>query len=548
MPIRLRDYQERAVEAVLKEWQDVPSTLISHPTGCGKTTIFTEIVRRCQPKRALILAHREELIFQIQERMQEQADLFCDIEMAEMDSASTEYHGAPVVVATVQTLISGRGEKRRMHRFSPHEFGILTIDECHHSTAASYRAIIDHFKLNPDLRILGVTATPDRADEEALGQIFETVADDYGILDAIHGGWLVPIDQQMVEIEGLDYSDVRTTAGDLNSGDLAIVMEAEKNLQGVVGSTIELISGKQAIVFTASVKHAELACNIFNRHKQGMANWVSAKTPKRDRRELMQSFRDGALQVICNVGVITEGVDVPAATVCVMARPTKSRSLYAQMAGRVLRPLPGLVDEIEDAQVRQMAIAGSMKPNALVVDFVGNSGRHRLMTTADILGGKVSDEAVELAIRKAMDGQPVRMNEALDEAEEEIRLKRIRDQQELIARRAKIMAKVKYSTKSVDPFYAFDIVPVYDRGWDVGKSLSDKQKGLLIRQGIDPSSMSYAQGKQVLNNLFYRWENKLATLKQCALLKRYGYETKSLTRDQASTLIDRLAKNFWKRD
>ena len=75
-----------------------------------------------------------------------------------------------------------------MNRFSPHDFGLLVIDEGHHSTAASYRKVIEHFSQNPDLKILGVTATPDRADEEALGQIFETVADVYEILDAIHDG------------------------------------------------------------------------------------------------------------------------------------------------------------------------------------------------------------------------------------------------------------------------------------------------------------------------------------------------------------------------
>jgi len=380
-----------------------------------------------------------------------------------------------------------------------------------------------------------------------LGQIFDTVADDYGILDAIHDGWLVPIDQQMVEIEGLDYSEIRTVAGDLCNSDLATIMEAEKNLQGVVGATIEIIEGsKQTIVFTASVKHAELACNIFNRHRDGMADWVSAKTPKHDRRELMKRFRKGDLQVICNVGVITEGVDVPAASIVVMARPTKSRSLYAQMAGRVLRPLPGLVDNISDKDGRRTAIEGSEKPSALIIDFVGNSGKHRLVTSADILGGNVGDEVVELAIRKAREGR-VRMDEALEEAVEEIRTQKKLEEQRIMARRARLMAKVKYSTRSIDPFTAFGMVPSRERGWDLGKSLSEKQRALLLKQGIDPDTLSYTQGRQVINSLFYRWENKLASYKQCATLSRFGYDTKNLTRAEASQLLDGLAKNHWRR-
>ena len=100
-----------------------------------------------------------------------------------------------------------------MSKFDPQRFGVLIIDEAHHATSPSYRRVIDYYRTNPALKVLGVTATPDRADEEALGQVFQSVAFDYEVLDAIHDGWLVPIEQQMVHVEGLDYSSIRTTAG-----------------------------------------------------------------------------------------------------------------------------------------------------------------------------------------------------------------------------------------------------------------------------------------------------------------------------------------------
>ncbi len=548
MSVVLRDYQVRAVEAAFREWETVRSTLIVSPTGGGKTTIFGEIVNRIQPNRALILAHREELIFQAKARMEDQFGLDCDIEMGQESASKHDIFRTPVIAATVQTLISGTGDDRRMHNFSPNDFGLLVIDEGHHSTAASYRKVIDHFSQNPDLKILGVTATPDRADEEALGQIFETVADVYEILDAIHDGWLVPIDQQLIEVEDLDFSHVRTTAGDLNYGDLAAVMEAEKILQGVCGATLQLIGNKQTIVFATSVKHAEMACNIFNRSRTGMAGWICGRTPKDERRRTMRQFHDGSLQVLCNVGCITEGVDVPAAEIVIMARPTKSRSLYAQMAGRILRPLPGLVDSIGNGDDRRAAIAASAKPRALIIDFVGNSGRHKLITSADILGGNVSEEARELALRKAREsGVPVRMNEELDECEEEIRRQEQKKREEVEARRARLVAKVKYQTKYIDPFNAFDIQPMRERGWDLGKRLSEKQRAVLQKIGLDPDQLPFAHARQILNEQFRRWREKLCTMKQASVLKKFGYDTKDLPMKDASALLDQLAKNGWRK-
>jgi superfamily II DNA or RNA helicase len=438
-----------------------------------------------------------------------------------------------------------------MNRFSPHDFGLLVIDEGHHSTAASYRKVIEHFSQNPELKILGVTATPDRADEEALGQIFETVADVYEILDAIHDGWLVPIDQQMVNVEDLDFSGIHTVAGDLNSGELAAVMESEKILQGVCGATIDIVGQRQTILFAASVAHAEMACNILNRHRDNMADWISGKTPKETRRRTMKKFHDGSLQVLCNVGCLTEGVDVPAAEVVVMGRPTKSRSLYAQMAGRILRPLSGLVDSLGDSDARKSAIAQSSKPSALIIDFVGNSGRHKLVTSADILGGNVSEEAIELAIRKAREsGAPFRMDEELDECEEEIRRaneEREKRKAEYEFRKSHLVAKVKYQAQHIDPFRAFGLLPTRDRGWDIGKTLSLKQRALLQKIGIDPDCLPYGAARQILNEQFRRWKNKLCTLKQANVLRKFGYETKDMLMKDASALLDQLAKNRWRK-
>ena len=539
--MKLRKYQNEAADACFSAWRENTSTLIVLPTGTGKTQVFADIVRRFQPQRAIVLAHREELIFQAKERIEKIAGIACQIEMADMTSGTDLFHKSPCVVGTIQTV------HRRLDRLDPMDFGLVVIDECHHASASTYQKIVDHFKRNTDIRILGVTATPDRADEEALGQIFDTVAYDYEILDAIHDGWLVPVEQQVVSVGGLDFSAMRTTAGDLNGADLAEVMEAEKNVQGVVGSSIEIIGQRQTIVFASSVKHAEMACEIFNRHRPGMATFICGTTDKDQRREKIAAFKNGEIQVLTNVGIATEGSDFPDVSVVVMARPTKSRSLYAQMAGRALRPLSGLVDQFETPDERKGAIARSSKPAALLVDFAGNSGKHKLMTSSEILGGKVSDAAIAKAALKAQKaGAPVRMVEVLEECEEELRIEEEQRKLAEEARKARLVAKVKYSTRAVNPFDVLDISPAKERGWDSGKKLSEKQRSILLKQGIDGDSMPYGQANQLLNNIFMRWDKGLCSFKQAKLLKSYGYKT-DLTRGEASAAIDALAKNGWKR-
>ncbi len=542
----LRPYQSAASDAIFTEWQEWDSTLVVMPTGGGKTVLFADVIRRVFPRQALVLAHREELIFQARDKIQRVTGLRADVEMGDYRAEGGLFGAARVIVSTIQTQCSGGDGGGRMAKFDPQRFGVLIIDEAHHATSPSYRRVIDYYRSNPALKVLGVTATPDRADEEALGQVFQSVAFDYEVLDAIHDGWLVPIEQQMVHVEGLDYSSIRTTAGDLNGGDLAAVLEAEKNLQQMAAASLAIIGQRRALVFTASVKAAEMTAEIFNRHRANMASWVCGKTEKEERRSVLAAFAAGKPQVVCNCGVLTEGFDDPGVEVVIMGRPTKSRSLYSQMVGRSTRPLPGVVDGPETAEARRAAIAASAKPSCLVVDFVGNAGKHKLVTSADILGGKVSDEAVELAIGKAKQaGQAVNMTKALDEAEEELKQQREQARLAEAARRAQLVATARFTTQRVDPFDVLALEPGKARGWDNGRQLTEKQRSLLAKQGINPEGISFSEGKQLIAEIFRRWDGKLCSFKQAKVLRKYGYPTE-ISFAEASATIDALAKSGWR--
>lgn len=581
---QLRDYQTACVEATLHEFAEHASALVVLPTGGGKTIVFAEIIKRMQPARAMVLAHRKELIWQAHDKIEQWTGLEADVEMA--DLRANEFgllSRSPVIVSSVQTQISEmKNGHRRMSRFRPDDFSLLIVDESHHGTADSYTDIIAYYKQNPKLKVLGVTATPDRGDEEALGQVFEVVAYNYEILDAIQDGWLVDVSQRYVRIKHLDYSAVRTTAGDLNGADLASVLEVEEIIQKMAQPSLEAMyrlpnewlsqfdpkewrqrliecgkAPRRTIVFTVSKRQAEYMAEVFSRSCPKQADWVCDATPPETRDKLLGkngSFRMGETYIVANVGVLSEGFDNPEVELIVMARPTKSRALYAQHIGRGTRPLAKaeggtIVDGLTTPDERKGAIKASRKPYVAVLDFVGNSGRHSLVGTPDLLGGNVSDRAIERARKLALDGQPVMMSKLLAKSEKQIqsederqRLERIAQEQ---AQRRDIRAKVVYQTEVRDPFAELGIQRVRARGWDIGKRLTDKQRAVLRKQGYDPDKLTYAEGRQVIGELFRRWNDPTPTPGQMKVLKRYHLEEKVKTRKEASRAIDQIAKAHW---
>lgn len=549
----LRDYQIETADSIEREWGANDATLAVLATGLGKTVIFAEIIRRRRAiGRTLVLAHREELIFQARKKIEHFTGIECEIEMADQVASTSMFHQMPVVIATIQTLVSGRKAKR-MERFSPQDFATLIFDEAHHGCADTWKSVLDYFKSNPDLKILGVTATPDRTDEAALGQIFQSTAANIGILEGIDMGWLVPVEQQMVTVEGLDFSSVRTTAGDLNGADLAAIMEAEKNLHGLCSSTIEIVGNRQTIVFTASVKHAEMACNIFNRHRTGIAEWICGTTPKERRRKIMDNMHSAKTQILCNVGVATEGFDCHAVEVIVMGRPTKSRSLFAQMAGRATRPLPGVVDGLDDTapEVRRTAIAGSAKKSCLLVDMVGNSGRHKLVTALDLLGGTYPEDVRALAHELIEeDGGNRNTMDALNEAKEKLAQKRAKELEEKEraeeARKARVKAKAKFSTRYIDPFDVCDIAPDLSKDSATGV-LTARDKEKLTWAKVNWEDMNYAQQMAVIRESDRRYKAKLCSIPQMNTLKKHGFDGSEMTKVDASRLIDQIAANGWRR-
>ncbi len=540
--IVLRPYQTEAVKSARSLLKENASTLIVQPTGTGKTIVFADIINDWHSGRVLVMAHRDELIRQAADKIEWVTGEPCDIEMGDYRADQCALPDRKkVVITSVQTM----SRARRLAQFHADEFSLLIIDEAHHAPAPTYQAVIEYFSRNRSLRVLGVTATPDRADELALGRVFETVAYDYQLLDAINDGWLVPIQQQFVHVEGLDLSEVNTVAGDLNQRQMAEILNEEKLCHRIVSPVMDIAADEPTLIFAATVAQAETMCEIANRRRPGCADWIcgdQVKCPRDVRRETLKHFSSGEFQFLFNVGVLLEGYDEPSIGIVACARPTKSRSLYAQMIGRGTRTLPGVVDGVDLPEGRLAAIAASGKPSLLILDFVGNSGNHKLIHTGDILGGNYDDEIVAAATHEAMNkgtaGERTDMLaelRAAEEARKEVRR----------LKRQRVVADAKFSTRAIDPFEVLDIMPKREPGWHVGRKPTEKQVAYLKRQGISTHDMSFCKASQLIGETIKRREKKLCTFKQAKLLVKFG-ESPDVGVERASELITAIRANRWR--
>lgn len=531
-----RDYQERVIGKVIERLRTDRSTLYVMATGTGKTVTFGHIAKPfIEHGRVLILAHRQELIYQAQRTLKKILGFEPEIEMGDQWADS----GRKVICSTVQTQHGARGGRKE--RFDPKDFSLVIVDEAHHGTADSYRAILAHYMQNPNLKVVGCTATPDRSDEEALGQIFESVADEYELPDAIRDGWLVHPETRQVFVESLDFSKIRTTAGDLNGADLAAVMETESNLHAIADPLVKLAGDRQTLVFTASVAQAERLSEILNRHRQDCSQFVYGKTDDDTRARMLFDFQDRKFQYLVNCAIATEGWDCPPVEVIAMARPTKSRALYSQMVGRGTRVLPEVgVDAIPTAAGRRAAIAASRKPMVEVIDWVGNTGRHQLVSMLDILGGRYPEEVLERAKKDAPeDGEMADPEERLQRAQ-----KAIEDEEARRAEAAKraVVIGTAHFTSSVNKPFAVLGIEVRSRGWD--KGASPEQIAFLERAKFDTKGLTAAAAQAMIGEIQRRRRAKLATVKQAAILKRNGFSA-DMSFERANKIITVLAGNRW---
>jgi superfamily II DNA or RNA helicase len=495
--MQLRPYQVEAKEEVNLAFTKHRSTLVEMATGLGKTVLFATIADEW-PGRVLVLAHRDELIRQAAEKIYTITGHSPCIEMGR-ERAGNELFGTKVCVASIQTL----ARANRRGRFHSDHFSLIVIDEGHHGTAVTYREVLDYFK---SAKRLFVTATPKRADKVGMEAVCESVAFQYGIEPAIDDGYLVPIQQKVVKVDDLDFSKARTVADDFNQADLERILTEEGPMHAMCGSAYELIGTRQALWFCASVVHARQVAGILGRYAfHGGVEFLSGDTPKEERRAKVDSYKSGKIQHLVNCMLFLEGFDAPSTSVIVMCRPTKSLALYMQVLGRGTRPLPGIVDGIATKEARREAIAESLKPSMLVIDFAGNAGKHKIIQATDVLEGLYDPPTRKYAKETVKEeGREVSIQDALERAKLELALL---DEEE--ERRKDIKANaVSYRSYDVSPFvkeYTTTIHPVV-KGEPISHQFAGFIWHLSKEVGVEPdwdeiSALDKRQARQLVSIL-----------------------------------------------
>lgn len=329
----LRYYQQECLDEIEK--RESGSYLIQMCCGAGKTFTFSKIKRR---GKVLLLAHREELITQ----PAEEYDCPVGIEMAKQVS-----NGEEVILASTASL------SRKLEKFSPEEFDTIIYDEAHHATANNNKKILEYF--NPRL-LLGFTATPNRSDGKGLDEVFSDIIYEYPIEQAMKDGNLCPIECKRVELD-YDLEGVKNSGGDFNLTDL---FERMKGTEFGISDAYKKHARGKTIIFGVNIEHCEKISSLIPNSKV-----ISGKT--KNRHEIVEEFKNGDLDCIVNCMVFTEGTNIPCIETVIWARPTQSEALYTQGVMRGARLYDG-------------------KESMLLIDCVDASSRNSLCTAPSLIG------------------------------------------------------------------------------------------------------------------------------------------------------------------
>lgn len=357
-PRILRPYQIEAVEAVRNAWAaGTRRPAVVAATGLGKSTMIAQLAvdARAAGLRVAMLAHRGELLGQMADSV-----LAVDprgrrpgIVQAGLDESSEA-----IIAGSFQTLVNAERRLRIGHR------DIILCDEGHRAAAPTYAGVLrDLGAFDPASGVLtaGFTATMSRTDG-GLGDIWDEVVFERDIRWGLENGFLVRPRGLTVVLPGLDLSKIRTVAGDYANGELAEAMAA--SVESTVDAYVRHASGRSTIVFAAGVDHADALAEALT-FRGVRADAVLGHMSTDDREDVYRRFREGELDAMVTVQVLTEGADFPRCDAVVMARPTRSKVLYSQAIGRCLRPYPG-------------------KTDALVLDLAGSTRDMSLITITDL--------------------------------------------------------------------------------------------------------------------------------------------------------------------
>ncbi len=372
----LRPRQKTFVERSLRALEEHGNTIGVAPTGSGKTLMLSGVVGRLladNDAKACVLAHRDELTAQ---NVLKFARVNPDLSTSIINAKTKSWRGR-TTFAMVPTLARGNNLKAMP------ALDLVVIDEAHHAAADSYRRIIDRArKRNPDVRVFGVTATPNRGDRKGLRPVFSNVADQIMMGELIGSGHLVRPHTFVIDVGAQEaLRKVRRTVDDFDMKAVDAIMNTAPITEAVIKHWRQKASDRQTVIFCSTVDHARNVCEAFV--AAGIdAGMVWGEMPESERRDVLAAYRRADIQVVVNVAVLTEGWDHPPTSCVVLLRPSSYKSTMIQMVGRGLRT----IDPAE--------FPGVIKTDCIVLDFGISSLMHgTLEQDIDLDGHEADGEA-----------------------------------------------------------------------------------------------------------------------------------------------------------
>lgn len=494
--MELRPYQKQAIDSIHHEWEiGRDKTLLILPTGCGKTVCFGKVAKDIIDNggNPLVMAHRDELLEQAKDKFETMFGISCDIK-------------------SIQSMCRDNNLTDNLINKYTH----IIVDEAHHVLSPSYQKVLNFL----NAKVLGVTATPDRADKKNLGKYFDSIAYEYSIIDAINNGYLTKIFAKMIPLN-IDLTNVDIKGGDFDANDSARAIEPY--LEQIANEMIDNCSNRKTVVFLPLIETSKKFVEILN-SKGFRACEVNGTSE--DREEKLQDFANGKYNVLCNSMLLTEGWDCPSVDCVIVLRPTKSRALFQQMVGRGTRPFKG-------------------KDNLLLLDFLWNVEKHSLCRPSCLVSSSES-------IAKRIDKE-IRTDKQLDllELTKEAEQKEIQEKEISLAEQ---LRKQRYKKKGlVDPIqFSFSIrledMVNYEPTmmWEMAPA-SDKQLQTLANFGIDVQNIpNCGFASKLLDKCMTRAKMGMSSAKQIRFLEARGFvNVGTWSMSDASEMITTIANNRW---
>ena len=338
--IELFDYQEDMKALIEKALCLHRSVMAQMPTGTGKTYLLTAVIDsfvRANPKaKVWIVAHRRELVSQIDETVRKFHSY----------SSATSSLLSSVKAMSIQWLMRHYDEIEE-------EPGMIVIDEAHHALAKTYKEMWERF---PKAKFLGLTATPCRLNGKGFTDLFDVLVQSWDVPEFISKGRLATYDFVSIKSDGvtqrlIDSLQKRGADGDYQNKEMDMLLNKKPSIERLYRSLEEYGKDRKGIVYAINISHAQKITKLYQEHGV-KAIAIDSKTPAAERLQDIEAFKKGDIQVLVNVDIFSEGFDCPDVEFVQLARPTLSLAKYLQMVGRGLRVAKG-------------------KKNCVIIDNVG---------------------------------------------------------------------------------------------------------------------------------------------------------------------------------